>query len=363
MKRKLIYITFDGWWDTDINILPDLGNAFDLTVYVFSKKDPKVRKFPKKVLPDYIDLHEINFIRPPKHPLTAILSLYYACKTLWLTRNTLTFWVLDPNKYFVLPLLLLSSSKNYIISYHNYIEHTDCDRMTKWLKKAELSKYNYFHLQSSGQEVYFKKDHPDKHSFSTSMAVKNFGEAEVTNRYFNNEKRTFLFFGFLRDYKRPDMFLKLASAFKDKANFIIAGNSHNWQKLASLAEGCTSLRADIKFIANEDIPNYFCQADFLVLPYEDSTQSGPLLTAYNYYLPIIASDQPYFKEMVHDGVDGFIFQTGSQEALNAVTSRAIGLSDGEYKQMKANMRKTVETYKKATDFAKSLEIFVEENKL
>ena len=35
--RKCIYITDDGWWDTDITILPQIVNDYEVTVVVAEK--------------------------------------------------------------------------------------------------------------------------------------------------------------------------------------------------------------------------------------------------------------------------------------------------------------------------------------
>ena len=55
---------------------------------------------------------------------------------------------------------------------------------------------------------------------------------------------------------------------------------------------------------NDEIILYFQEADYLVLPYDESTQSGPLLIAYNYNIPVIASDIELFKTMVCDKQNG-----------------------------------------------------------
>ena len=114
----------------------------------------------------------------------------------------------------------------------------------------------------------------------------------------------------------------------------------------------------IKFIDNEDIPNYFIQSDFLILPYEDSTQSGPLLIAYNYNLPIISSDLDYFKEMIANEKTGFIFERGNQDSLENVIERAINMEDSQYCQMKMLMSEKVERYKSNCNFLASFDNFV-----
>ena len=43
-----------------------------------------------------------------------------------------------------------------------------------------------------------------------------------------------------------------------------------------------------------------------MLPYQDVAQSGPHMIAYNYNLPVIASDIEGFAERVEDGENSFL---------------------------------------------------------
>ena len=64
--RKLIYITNDGWWDTDISLLPQLTKDYDVEVYVVSHAEIGKNKYPQKVLPKGIKLHNLSFERSKK---------------------------------------------------------------------------------------------------------------------------------------------------------------------------------------------------------------------------------------------------------------------------------------------------------
>ena len=359
--KKLVYITCDAWWDTDINILPELGKDFDLEVFCISDKNPAKCKYPQKDLPSNIKFHNCNFRKSRKDPVTILLSFFYFVWIYFSTIGKVTFWVVDNNLFYIYPLLLCISKKRTIISFHNYVEHGDSQRIDNWLAKQELKKMSLFHLQSEGQGLIFAKENPTKKSFFTYMAVKSFGSPKRTERFFNNDKKTFLFFGSAREYKRLDMFIEAAEQFQGSANFIIAGHCSNWDKYKDRTIGNSSLLCNITFIDNEDIPDYFTLSDFLVLPYEDSTQSGPLLIAYNYNLPIIASNLPYFTDMVHDGYDGFIFEKGSQDSLNLAIKEAIDLSSDNYQKLLENLRSTVNEYKNKSDFSNSLKQFIKLN--
>ena len=58
-----------------------------------------------------------------------------------------------------------------------------------------------------------------------------------------------------------------------------------------------------------------------MLPYQDVAQSGPHMIAYNYNLPVIASDIDGFAERVEDGVNGFLFRVNDKESLKAAITK------------------------------------------
>ena len=357
--RELFYITCDSWWDTDITILPTLINDYDVEVSCLSYHNKSLNKYPQKSVPEVIKFHDFWFERSKKDIRTIICSVFYGFYLGIKTRNKVTIWNLDNNIWSFFFLVLIASRKKMIISMHNYVSHTDARGFEKSIKALALKKFKYFHFHSPMQEILFRRDFPQKISFSTEMPVKDYGAPRGKISYFNNSKRTFLFFGKVRDYKRPDLFIEASNELFSCANFILAGYSNNPQKYLSMIKTDNSIVCVFRQIENEEIPGLFANADFLVLPYEDSTQSGPLLIAYNYNLPIIASSLPYFEKMIDDGKTGFIFKQGHTQSLVDAINKAVNMSDDDYSFMKDSMRKRVEQYKKDTSFVAALNSFLD----
>jgi glycosyltransferase involved in cell wall biosynthesis len=86
-----------------------------------------------------------------------------------------------------------------------------------------------------------------------------------------------------------------------------------------------------------------------------------LLIAYNYYLPIIASDLEFFKEMVIDGENGFLFEQNNILELINCFNKALLLSENEFRMMKERMFHISESYKLKSNFAKELNEFMVNN--
>ena len=156
--------------------------------------------------------------------------------------------------------------------------------------------------------------------YSPHPLFENFGarveRREACNRLgINPEVRYMLFFGLIRDYKGLDMLLdawaKLKSAGKtDGRRLIVAGEFYTHKRPYTDQIERLGLADDVIlhdwFVPDEQVPLYFSAADALVLPYRTATQSGVTQIAYNYDLPMIATDVGGLGEIVIDGRTGIV---------------------------------------------------------
>jgi glycosyltransferase involved in cell wall biosynthesis len=75
----------------------------------------------------------------------------------------------------------------------------------------------------------------------------------------------------------------------------------------------------LEFVPDEETELYFKAADVLALPYTDVYQSGVIVLAYNFGLPVIATDVGSFREEVAEGGTGFICSPRDSASLqNAI---------------------------------------------
>lgn len=350
--KRLLYITTDSWWDTDVTIIPQLAREYNMEVFVASETDRSKNKYAVKEVPSGVVLHDVHFVRTQRNPLMLLSSFVYFIRLLFaLPGKDYVLWVIDGIVYYSLPFSFFCPKRKTILSLHNYEEHIGGKKQLFNLKEYLLNRYKYFHFHSSIQCDLFLSDYKSKVAFATNMPLKYFGEPRrVTPAHFPKKQRTFLFLGMVRDYKRPDMFLRCAAQFPN-ANFIIVGYTENPSKYDDLiSHAKENLHVNFSFVSNQEIADYFSLADFLVLPYDDATQSGPLLTALAYNVPVIASDQPIFKEMIENKKNGFIFTAGNQEELNRCVDKAIVLTEEEYNMMKNNQKRVAEAYAVKTNF-------------
>lgn len=128
-------------------------------------------------------------------------------------------------------------------------------------------------------------------------------------------ERTILFFGNVRPYKGLEY---LVDAFNQLGpgnyRLIIAGETKKGtekyvsdiQKAIQRAGTGRRITQTLKYISDEDTEVYFKAADVSVLPYTLVFQSGVLLLAYNFGLPVIATDVGSLSEDIIPGRTGLL---------------------------------------------------------
>jgi glycosyltransferase involved in cell wall biosynthesis len=129
-----------------------------------------------------------------------------------------------------------------------------------------------------------------------------------------SSEKTILFFGGIRPYKGLEY---LVAAFQQIApqdrtyRLIIAGEPKKeavqyWQEIQQTIEQIgEQVIQEISYIADEETEIYFKAADVLVLPYTLVFQSGVLFLAYNFGLPVIATDVGSLRDDIVEGETGY----------------------------------------------------------
>lgn len=179
-----------------------------------------------------------------------------------------------------------------------------------------------------------------------------------------------LFLGQIKAVKGVDLLLNAFPAVlraHPDATLVIAGrvwkdDIGTYEKLATdlgLGDRCLMR---IGFVPDADMPAYHHAADLIVLPYRRIYQSASLYMAMAYGTPILASDIEGMQELVTNGDNGFLFESGNADALarcminlldaperaQAAAQRAIERMRSEYSWDQIGAR-TLAAYRAALD--------------
>jgi glycosyltransferase involved in cell wall biosynthesis len=124
------------------------------------------------------------------------------------------------------------------------------------------------------------------------------------------DKKVLLFFGFIRDYKGLDILIDAVSKLDDSYVLVIAGENYgSFDKYEKQIDELNVRHRIIKhvlYINDHEVPPFFSAADVCVLPYKSATQSGITSIAYNFNIPVIATDVGGLRETVQHQSTGLI---------------------------------------------------------
>lgn len=136
----------------------------------------------------------------------------------------------------------------------------------------------------------------------------------------------FLFFGRIDPYKGIDLLIK---SFYNicKAGFIakltIAGKG-DLNRYVDKIKSNNQIKVINRYILDTEIDELFrVDNTVLIIPYKDATQSGVVSIAYEYMVPIIASDTGGLREQLMDGNAGVLIPPNSVSALQDIMIRFI----------------------------------------
>lgn len=140
-----------------------------------------------------------------------------------------------------------------------------------------------------------------------------------------------LFFGQIKEVKGLDLLIEAFALLNKEypnAQLVIAGRvwKDNYLKYQNLIieRGIEEqVNSHIRYIADDEVGTFYSAADVVVLPYRRIYQSGVLLMAMSYGVPVIASDLDAMKEVIDDGENGFLFRAGNHVDLATVLRRVL----------------------------------------
>jgi glycosyltransferase involved in cell wall biosynthesis len=106
------------------------------------------------------------------------------------------------------------------------------------------------------------------------------------------------------------------------------------------------------YVPNDQVGEYFCASDVVVLPYLSATQSGIVQIAYNFDRPVVATDVGGLAEVVLNDKTGFIVNPNDSAGLSSALKKFY--AEQREEEFKANI--IIEKKKYSWDsFVKAIE--------
>ena len=139
-------------------------------------------------------------------------------------------------------------------------------------------------------------------------------------------QKRLLFFGRLCEYKGIGILLKAFKRIKERqpeATLLMAGSGDVTPYEKDL-ETLGGVQVINRWIKDEEVEDIFANGDILVVPYIEASQSGVILTAYGFSMPVIASNIGGLPEQIVKGKSGILVEPGNVEALANACVQMLG---------------------------------------
>ena len=344
MKNKIVWLTAGCYLQVDLPFLNILSQRFDIEWIVAASKG------------SYIEQHASEYAAQNK----ISLQLYYTNRKWY---HPLSFKeaadlmrfvsIIDGDVYYfdytTFPHLFISmrkymKGKKLLLAMHHGKAHSGM-RFTRmhnvylnWLKKQPY----YFLFFSQSQSKLF--DSEENRKYMIPLAINDYGQSEKNPP---TDKVVFQYFGHMISTKNVGLLIEAACKLKEQTAkpFLVRiyGHCRNWNQLYQpLVKYPEVFDIRHESVPDEEIPDVFSSAHYLVQPYKTVTQSGPTKLAYGYHLPILASDLPGFRESIIEDVTGLFFKSEDVDSLTSLMKRCVDKHPQLYTKLRDSQRDYVE---------------------
>ena len=344
MKKKIVWLTAGYYLQVDLPFLNILSKRFDVEWIVAAGKETFIAQHANDYAAEnHINLHFFDLKQKWYNPLSFresaelmrfVSSIKGDVYYLDFTTFPHLFWSMK--KFMKGKKLLLAMHQG---KAHSGMRFTRLHNVyLQWLKHQPY----HFLFFSHSQSALFETENSRK--YVIPLAINDYGQSVVKPP---RDKVVFQYFGHMISTKNVGLLIQAACRLKEQTDktFIVRmyGHCRDWDTLYQPLIKYPEI-FDIRHetVPDDEIADIFSSAHYLVQPYKTVTQSGPTKLAYGYYLPIIASDLPGFRESVVEGITGLFFKSEDVDSLTALMKRCLDEHPLLYTKLRDSQRDYVE---------------------
>lgn len=348
--KKLVFLSCEDLLDVDIPIVKEIHAQFEFTWIIVLRgygwfAEAPLLKLAQEVGVNLRILHQDTKLKDPR-------TFLFHLKLLKILKGLKPDLVYDsyhgtPWMHFVSPIYLPRAK--FVLAIHDVVQHYNMHFrfVRKHYSNFLMRMHQHIHVFSPSQLAVFNRYYQGKNTLMAPLCLKDFGKlTRPTTKQKEVGEAHFLFFGIIRANKGVDLLIQAVNqlaAVYPKLRVTIAGRSDEayWASYEQLIAHRDAFNLQIRTIEDYEIPGLFDAHQFILLPYRDVTQSGVLLTAYNYKLPAIASDLMGFSEYIIADKTGMLFDIEKSDGLKDSLEAAILMDNNAYQQMIAALSEFV----------------------
>lgn len=338
MKHTLAFINPASFWDTDKTVLRHLTNCFN--VHFFFIYNPTKSNQIEDEVRFYCKQYGIVchlFPRTIRQRSIKNISYYYRMIQEINATNPSLIYHCSNEFLFNLLLKCFAKTNNIVLGIHDVqihsLEKSVSNLMRKWSRDISYS-INKSNCVFSKNQAELYRELKGRDAVCLGMSCKDFGKSSLIPSNIKDGVRL-LFFGSIHPYKGLHILIDALEQLADKGicniHLTVAGKGLFWDTCKSLIKHPELYNLQIRFIDDKEVPNLMSSHHFLALPYMNATQSGPLLAALNYSLPIIAPNFGCFKDTYNPNAAFLYKENELQKTLEKVSQT----TTEEYEKMRA----------------------------
>lgn len=332
-------------YDVDMGILNHMTSEYDIHWFFLNNEaSPRVHR---STVERYTDQYKIKLYWENKSikqlsPQTFFFYFQMAKKIRSINPDVI---IKEEQDFYWSLVDFLCVRKKTVYMIHDVLVHSGTHH--GWLRQlftdlTIMINHNFITFSKSQQEKLINRYGHKKKLLLTHLSVKDFGVPTIQKIAWDGNIKL-LFFGRIEYNKGLDLLIKgLENIYTRNINInielSICGKGSFWNECANLIKTPNKYNLQIRYIDNDEIPNLFVSHHFLVLPYRDTTQSGPLMIAANYNLPLLAISHESFMEIYNDNCA--IYCSRIEDGLQTVLS----LSKKQYQEIADNTMQLRELY-------------------
>jgi glycosyltransferase involved in cell wall biosynthesis len=212
------------------------------------------------------------------------------------------------------------SGARYLFTVHDVAPHPGDDAWVRarLLRREILAADGWIALtETSKERLLTTYGCPSSRVAVIPLGALSYGSRPTAARRLPEHGPRLLFFGRILPYKGLDLLLEAYRIVKAQcpgSALIIAGQG-NLDAFAGQLCGLADVSTENRWIAEEEIGEFFEQADIVVLPYTEASQSGVVAVAFSKGIPTVATPVGGLRDQVRDGVTGVLASDVTPEAL------------------------------------------------
>lgn len=138
-----------------------------------------------------------------------------------------------------------------------------------------------------------------------------------------------LCFGRIRKYKGFDLLEDIVRKTPSAKYQIVGEPDEESKQIVSKLETYPNVTMEAREVSDEEMAEYFHNADWIILPYSEATQSGVITDAYKFSRPVIAFNVGAISEQIENGKTGFLVPKKDTKAFAQAVDKALQMTKEE----------------------------------